>query len=160
MADPAYTTAAEIDELAGTLAVDLRTDDGTEADLVAEAINYASGRIDFYCARYAQAELAVNQWVKGVATFIALRWLCMRRLNDLPKSIEAEWQERKAELQMILDRTAEVPRAARSRRPVTVTNHHVDLQKRNNQVRVDRARSTGVADGYVRPTDDTAPDQR
>lgn len=160
MPDLAYTTADAIEDLIGSLGVELRTDDADEQTLVDQAIEYASGRIDFYCARYAGAELAANRWVEGAATFIAVRWLCFRRLNEVPKSIEKEWEERLAELELIQQGKAVVPGAATSRRPVTVTNPHVDLRRPNNQVRVDRTRSTGVAKDYRRPTDPTAPDAR
>lgn len=160
MPDLAYTTADAITALAGDLAVDLRADDGDLEALLAAAVDHASGRVDFYCARYAGAELAANRWVAGVATLIALRWLSLRRLNEVPKSVEAEWEERRAELELIQKGKAVVPNAATSRRPVTVTNPHTDLRRTNNQVRVDRSRSTGVANDYRRPTDPTAPDRR
>jgi hypothetical protein len=156
MADLAYTTADAVTALAGQLAVDLRTDDGDAGDLLAAAIDYASGRVDFYCARYSQTELAASRWVQGVATFIALRWLCLHRLNEVPASIAEEWDERKAELEQIQNGTGTVPGAANSRRPLSVTNYHVDLRRTNRQVRVDRDRSTGLAQGYSRPTDPTA----
>jgi hypothetical protein len=161
MADLNYCVAADVIALAGELAVDLRSDDVPDLDAhIDAAISASSSRIDFYCARYSETELAANRWVKGAAALLAVRWICQRRLNDVPASIEAEWEERRAELQAILDRKAEVPRAARSRRPITVTNSVVDLNRRNNQVRVDRNRSTGVANDYKRPTDPTAPDER
>jgi hypothetical protein len=159
MADLAYCTTEDVVALAGQMAVDLRTDDVPDLDAHLEsAIDFASGRIDFYCARYSQTELASNRWVKGVAEFVAVMWLCQHRLNAVPESIAKEWEERRAELELIQKRQAEVPRAARSRRPVTVSNHTVDLQRRNNQVRVDRNRSTGVAKDYRRRADENAPD--
>lgn len=163
MADLAYCESDDVVALAGQMAVDLRLDDLTGVDAVAfmaDAIDYASGRIDFYCSKYGQAELAGNRWVKGIAVLIALRKLASRRLNKPSKAIEAEWEERQAELELIRTGRGRVPGAATSRRPVTVTNPHVDLRRTNNQVRVDKARSTGVAKDYRRPTDPTAPDQR
>jgi phage gp36-like protein len=148
-----YTTAAAIDLLAGSQAVDLRTDDGTEADMVNAAIAYAGGRIDFFCHRYSATVLAANQWVQDVATLLALRWLCMRRLNEVPSSIEDEYAERLEELKLVQQGKAEVPGAATGRRPITVTNPVVDLRKTNNHVRTDQARSTGLARDYYRPTD-------
>lgn len=152
-----YTTAAAVEALAGTYAVDLRTDDGTESALVAAAIAYANGRVDFYCQRYANAELAAQQWVQDVATLIALRWLCLRRLNDVPKSLETEWAERKEELELVREGKATVPGAAATRRPLTVTNYGVDDRRFNGKVRVDTNRSTGVPGDLPRRTDPTAP---
>lgn len=161
MAATPYTTATQIDLLAGTMAVDLRTDDGVEATLVAQAIDYASNQIEFYCSRYSVTELAANGWVQDAATIIALKWLCLRRLNSVPDGIKAEWEEVfLPQLTKILEGKATVPRAATARNPVSVTNHSTDLRRLNNQIRVDRSRSPGVADGYVRPMDIMAPDQR
>ncbi len=163
MPDLAYCAAADVTALAGEMAVELRTDDLADPlddDFITDAIDYASGRIDFYCSRYAQAELAANRWVKGVAVLIALRKLCQRRLNSVPDAVEAEWEERRAELELVQKGQGQVPGAAASRRALAVTNYTVDLRRRNNQVRVDRSRSTGVAKDYLRPTDPTAPDMR
>ena len=103
----------------------------------------ATGQVDFYCSRYSAAELAANQWVQDVATFIAVRWLCMHRLNKPPRSIKAEWEDTlKPQLERIQEGKADVPRAAESRRAVTVTTQRVDLRKANNQIVTDRSRST------------------
>lgn len=149
-----YTTSAAVIDLIGQLGLDLRTDDEVEADMLTAAIAYASGRIDFYCLqRVSATELAASQWVKDVATFLAIRWLCQRRLNEVPSSIAEEWEERKEELQLVQQGKAMVPGATVSRRPVTVTNQTVDLRKFDHQLRVDRSRSSGVANGYPRRTD-------
>lgn len=154
MPDLAYTTADAVESLAGELAVELRTDDGDETALLTASVDYASGRIDFYCSgRYSGTELAANRWIAGVTAIIALRWLCLRRLNDVPGSIQAEYEERIKELELIREGKAAVPNAAASRRPVVVTNQRVDLRRPNQQVRTDRTRSTGVAKDYRRRTD-------
>lgn len=154
MADPTYTTAGAVNDLAGELAIDLRTDDGSEATLVASAIDYASGRIDFYTVPpYSQTALAASRWIRDVATIFALHWLCLRRLNEAPASLETERKERLDELHLIKEGKASVPGVARSRRPVTVTNQRIDLRRLNNQPRSDRARSTGAPGDYRRPTD-------
>jgi hypothetical protein len=61
---------------------------------------------------------------------------------------------------LVRQRKAKAPRLAKSRRPATVSNYHVDQRKFNNQVRVDKSRSTGVAQDYRRVVDDTATDER
>lgn len=155
-----YTTAGAIAELAGQLALDLRTDDDDGPSLVTAAIAAATSRVDFYCGRYPMADLAASAWVNDVATFVAVRWLCMRRLNEVPASIEQEWEERREELELIRQGKAAVPRVAVSRRPGTVTNRTVDLRRFNNQTRQNGPMSTGAGSGYPRPTDPTAPDQR
>lgn len=161
MPDP-YCTAGDITTLAGQLAVNLRTDDVADIDSHLEsAATWARGRIDFYCSRYSQTVLAGNEWINGVATFLGVFWLCTHRLNEVPTSIQKMWEEEyKPELVLIQKGQAEVPRAAKTRRPITVTNTNIDNRRFNNQIRVDTTRSTGVAKDYKRPTDPNAPDER
>jgi len=155
----AYSTAAEIDLLAGATGVDLRTDDGTEATIVAEAVDYAGGEVDF-AAQGRWSSLDAVQWVRNAATHLALEWLCLRRLNAVPESLAAACERYRQQLMLVAQGKLVIPGAARSRRPVTLSNRHVDLRRFNNTVRTDTTKSTGVTNGYTRPTDPAAPDQR
>jgi len=157
-----YTTAASLDALAGTLAIDLRGDDAADqAALTAAAVTAGSTKVDFYCqGRWTEAVLAANDYVNQAATAFALEWYCLRRLNDVPASLKAYCDEFREQLKLVMEGRAVIPRAARARRAITVTNPVVVLRKPNNQVRVDRSRSTGKRDGYAVPYDETAPDAR
>ena len=156
-----YSTAAEIEAFAGTWGVDLRTDDVGGVSVVDDAITFAGADFDFFCqGRYLSSDLTAIQWVRNVATAFAVEWLCLRRLNSVPEGLAKQCDRYREQLALVLEGKAQVPGAARSRRPVTVTNQVVDLRRRNNNVRVDRTRSTGVAQDYVRPSDPTAPDDR
>lgn len=157
----AYTTSAAILALAGQVAVDLRTDDDDQANLLNTAIDYATEQLDWYLAKYSQVQIAASHFAQHAATFIAVKWLCLHRLNSVPASIQKEWTEEwEPKLGLIQQGKAVLPRASTSRNPVSVTNYSVDLRRMNNQIRVDRSRSTGVAQDYKRPTDPNAPDQR
>lgn len=157
-----FTTEDLIVSLAGQQAVDLRLDDSVSAAAdLSWAIDKATNSVGFYLQnRYSLALAAQVGWVQDAATWEAVRALCQRRLNDVPESVQEEWDEYKELLKMVLDRTATVPGLANVRRPVAVTNYTTDLRRYNNQDRVDPARSTGIAKGYVRPTDTTAPNDR
>ncbi len=157
-----YTTEALITSLAGQLALDLRLDDSADAaDDLEFAIDEASAQVGFYLQdRYSDADAAQNRWAQGHATYFAVMVLCQRRLNDVPESVAKEWARREKQLMLVAERKLKVPGLAASRRPVAVTNYHVDLRRFNNNVRVDRSKSTGIAQDYRRPTDDTAPDER
>src|SRR5690349_11964614 len=97
-----YTDADAVLALCGELGIDLRADDVPDLDAhMTRACDYASARVDYFCARYAATDLAGSQWVQDVAAFLAVRWLCMHRLNEVPKSIDAEWEERQKELELI-----------------------------------------------------------
>ena len=134
---PNYTSATEIDQLAGTVGVDLRVDDGTEATLVAAAVDYAGGEIDFGCQGRFDSIDQID-WVRNVATHFALEWLCLRRLNSVSESLAKTCDRYRDKLELIQIGKAVIPGAARSRRPVSVTNQVVDLRRANNQVRTDR----------------------
>ena len=73
----------------------------TGARLV-KACNYATSQVKLYCcARYDDSQLATcwscNRW----ATVLGSRWLCKRRAQPCPKSIEEDWKETKEEMQAI-----------------------------------------------------------
>lgn len=155
-----YTDSDHITAIVGQYGVNLRTDDGTLATLIDDAIAWGTTQVDFYCSRYEADDLAANEWVKNVAAFVAVQWLCLRRLNSVPRSIADVWKETiKPQLELIQMGEANVPRLDRSRRPIAVDNYHVDQGRFNNQVRVDRTKSTGVTE-LRQSIDVTAPDQR
>jgi hypothetical protein len=155
-----FTTAEKMEALAGTLAIDLRADDNSDLlALYEEAIAYAGGEVDFYCQdKYLAADLAVSQWVQNIATAFALEWFCQRRLNSVPESLAAMCDRYRLKLDLVLEGKAHIPGVPRSRRAVVISNQTVDLQRFNNQVRTDKARSTGVVEGYRQRTDPTAVD--
>lgn len=158
-----YTTEARITRLIGELGIDLRVDDaadsGEEDDYFEDCIDTGTVEVDFYLSRYSQADIATNDWCIQHATWFAVRRMCQRRLNDVPESVSKECDRREKQLMLVLQRKVDAPRLAKSRRPVAVTNYHTDLRKFNNQIRVDRSKSTGVAQDYNRPTDNS-PDER
>jgi hypothetical protein len=156
-----YTTSTEMEALAGELGIDLRSDDADQSDLSDRAVLYAGGRIDFYCQdRYLASDLALSQYVRDAATAFGLQWWAMRRMNSVPESLASMIDQYIKELTLVLEKRAGIPRTPTSRRAVVTSNQNVDLRRANNQVRVDRSRSTGVAKGYNRVVDQTAPDQR
>ena len=154
-----YTDADHIANIIGQYGVNLRTDDADGQTLTTAACTYATTQIDFYCGKYDADDLAANEWVMQVAAFVAVRWMCMRRLNSVPKGIADEWKDNlKPQLELIQMGEAVVPRIDQPRRAVAVDNYHADQRYFNDQVRVDTSRSTGVTE-LPRRTDWTAPNQ-
>lgn len=159
--DYPFTTEAQIRSIVGQLGIDLRTDDSADyGEDIEDVIDQATGEIYFYLGRYSLAAIASNNWAQWHAAWFAVRCLCQRRLNDVPATVESEWARREKQLTRVLDRKVPAPGLATSRRPAVVTNYTVDLRRFNNQIRVDRTKSTGVAKDYLRPTDESAPDNR
>lgn len=155
-----FTTEERIVTLAGQLAVDLRLDDSADAAAdLSDAIDVGTADADYYLSTYALTGLQGDEWVANCATFFSVRFLCLRRLNEVPASINKECERREKQLDLVRQGKTRL-RVATTRRAMTVTNAHVDLRKFNNQVRTDTSRSTGVAQDYLRPVDNTAPDER
>ena len=66
------------------------------------AINYATSLInDHALGRYTAEVLAGNWTVNWWAVVIATRFLCMRRLNQIPKGIDSAYKEVMAALQQL-----------------------------------------------------------
>lgn len=156
-----YTDEARIVTLAGQMAIDLRLDDSVDAAAdLDSAIDIGTIDTDIYLTpRYAQNLAAQDEWVAQNATFFAVRFLCLRRLNEMTEGLRKEC-ERREKILMLVKQGKFALRIANSRRAVVVTGYNVVLRDYNNQVKVDRSRSTGIAKGYLRPTDNTAPDNR
>ncbi len=156
-----YTTSARVTDLIGTLGLSLRDDDETDTtgDFMTLAINAGTSDADVYLIRYTQANCATDEYVAQSATWFAVRWWCLHRLNDLPAGVDAECKRREKLLEKVRTGKAKL-RLPATRRAVVTTNYHVDLRKINDQVGVDTSRSTGIADGYKRVIDETAPDVR
>lgn len=157
---PAFTDPDRVLDLVGALGIELRQDDVPDADATMDyAVEQGTVDVAFYLSAYDLTLASQNQWVQVNATWFAVKYLCQRRLNDVPKSVADECERREKLLQLVLERKATAPGLAKSRRGGVVSNYQVDLRRWNNQVRVDKNRSTGVAKDYVRPSDNS-PDNR
>lgn len=157
-----FSTPDRVLGLVGRLGLDLRLDDAPDADAELDSvIDEATTDVQFYLAtRYADVDIAGNEWANWHATWFAVHHLCLRRLNDTPKSVQEEIKRRSEQLELVRQGKAAAPGLANARRPVVVTGYTVRLRDVNNQIRVDKSRSTGVAKDYNRVVDDTAPDAR
>lgn len=157
---PALTSAARVTDLIGALGIDLRTDDVDDPGVSMDyAIEQASYDVYFYLSAFDATAVSLSVWVQNNATWFAVKYLCQRRLNDVPKSVLDEVKAREEKLQLVLERKVN-PGLPRSRRGAVLSNYVVRLRDPNNQIKVDRTRSTGTARDYRRPTDETAPDYR
>lgn len=151
-----YTTAAALDARCSALGVDLRTDHAP-TDSLEQSIEMADSQIEFYCqARYDPAALASSRWVATAALMLATYHLCWLRLNPVPGPVAAEYERILAELTRVQDGKAVIPGIPRGKSSApTVTNQRVVLN-RYPELRVEKPRSTGTAEGYPRRVDPTA----
>jgi phage gp36-like protein len=156
-----FTTEALIAIKLGQLGVDLRTDDVDYDDDIEDVIDSATWEVaGYFNGRYSMSLASANGWVQQVATWLAILELCHRRGNEPPAGVVDRCKRYYDLLGRVMSGAWKIPELARTRRPGVVTNHTVVLRDWNNQGKVDTNRSTGLAEDYRRPTDQSSPDCR
>lgn len=147
MSTPDLTSAAEMDRLFSAVGVDLRTDDGTEATIVEEIIDWASETIASYTlSHYDTAVLATSAWVHRRATILACYYLSMRRGN--PPQFVAEYKRILEELELVQNNKLLIPDATvRAADIPTVSSYRVDDRYISTKQRVVRSQSTSPYPG-------------
>ena len=93
---PVYCTQLEVERYLSETAVDDFADhDGDGLDdvnVVDDCINQATEEIDLYATqRYTQTQLATSTLINRWCVVMAARFLCQRRGNPVPASLEDEW---------------------------------------------------------------------
>lgn len=156
-----YCTEAEVQRYLSTNAVtdfaDHDADGSADTGVVDDCINQATEEIDFYCReKHSQTQLATSELVSRWCVVMAARFLCQRRGNVVPDSIESEFQR-------ITDADAGfLARVASGKRSIpgislrdddrpTWSNLIIDRRYRRSKVRVTRANS---ADAPTQMTQD------
>lgn len=156
MSLPAFTTAARIAKRVSQVAIDLRTDHDPDGSLD-EVIADATAEVYFYCWRYSPASLALSEWVQSKATDVAVYFLCCLRLNDAPGSAQTLFDHAIKQLEMVQSGKVVIPGVAAGKGSApTVTTQRVAFGRGYPYIRTERPRSTGVAEGYKRRTDESA----
>lgn len=142
-----YTSRTEIQDLLSYSGVKLRLgDDGSDslssAELarVVNAVNIATAKCNLYLLERYDASHLNDSWiVHHWATVIAARWLCKRRGNPVPESIEDEYEEIIEELTAVKQgemSLGDVPQ--READQPTWSNVTVDDRYRVKRIRVQR----------------------
>ena len=145
----AYCTATDIDNVLSSTGVDLRTDDGTEATLVAEVIEEADQEIEQAAHYlYTAASLATNVWVNHRAKDIAAFLLCERRGNPAPASLARKFDRAIELLEKVRIGGLLIPGAVMSKALApTMSNVRSTLRPFPRSV-IEKTRSTGKPEGY------------
>lgn len=93
----------------------MRIDDDADAFSSAEetgwilrARTYATSRVNFLLSRYEPSELNTSWQVNEWATVVAARWLCTRRGNTPPASINTLYEEAMTDMKEVRDGKAEL----------------------------------------------------
>lgn len=149
---PAYCSESQVERyLSSQGVIDFadHDEDGTaNVEVVNDCINQATEEMDLYLRqRYTQDILGTSKLVERWATVLAARFLCQRRGNPVPASLEGEY-ERIANpdgglLARIADGSRQLPGLAlrEDLRP-TMSNVDIDRRYQRSTVRVSRQNSS------------------
>jgi phage gp36-like protein len=89
-----YATQSDLERLFSSYGVTSFSDhdqDGVnDTDVVSDCITQASQELEFYCRRYAPAALSQSSLITRWCTVISCVFLCQRRGNPVPESLQAE----------------------------------------------------------------------
>lgn len=97
-----YATETDLDNILSPFGVQVRTDDtdsgSTDESIISAVLTQASSDINFYLfQRYPLSTLAPGGtplvWVEMACSFIAAKYLCMRRGNPVPEQVEEKYQQ-------------------------------------------------------------------
>lgn len=155
-----YTSESEIVDLASRFAVDTRLDDNDDetvtstelARLTTNIVNYATSEINLFVGeRYTMAALAESWFIHHAATVRGAIFLCQRRFNSVPESLEDEWVRIERLLQRIHDHKlslADIPELE-SDQPI-MSNVTIDDRYRVRRIRVIRPTSDNKPSPYPR----------
>lgn len=143
-----YTSSEEIVALASQFAVNTRLDDNDDVAvqatelvrLTTNIVNYATSEINLFVGeRYTMAALAESWFIHHAATVRGAVFLCQRRFNSVPESLEDEWVRIERLLQRIHDHKlslADIPELE-SDQPI-MSNVTIDDRYRVRRIRVQR----------------------
>jgi hypothetical protein len=161
-----YCTETDVDTLLSAEAKNLWLDDNSDhavdsterARLTTQGINWATSRVNFYCQRrYESSDLADSWLVNDWATVVAVRWLCTRRGNSVPQSIQALYDEVIGDLEQVRDGKMQLPDiGSRSVEWMVWSNVKVDWRYPLRRVRVQRPISERSERNYRQRNDTVA----
>jgi phage gp36-like protein len=140
-----YCTEAELQRFMSTNAsidfADHDDDNAADTDVINDCINQATEEIDMWATeRYAQAQLSSSNLVSRWCVVMAARFLCQRRMNSVPSSLEEEFQRLTDLKDGILPHIAtgglNIPGInVRDDKPVTWSNLIVDRRRNFSTIR-------------------------
>jgi phage gp36-like protein len=158
---PAYCEEADVRRLFSahgvTAFADHDQDGESDAEVVNDCINQACEEINLYAQqRYTPAQLATSTLIARWTTTLACYFLCLRRGNPVPASIEGEFTRILSKLEQIALGSLALPGIAlRDDMRPSMSNLTVDRRYPQSRIRVTPNNST---DAPTRLTQDTVPD--
>ena len=156
MAVTPFTTEAAMIFRMSQIAHDLRLDDETDIpDTIAQVIADASVEVLMYCGvLYSVPALQGSAVIEKCTREIAIYYLCLRRLNKPPASVQAQYDKTIEYLEKIQAGKMILPDAAQSRASAPTLSQPGVREDMMPAVVIDSSRSTGpVPVGYAQNTE-------
>lgn len=154
MATTALCESADVQLILSATGVSLRVDD--DATATAWAIDEASQDIyGFALLQYEETDLNGSVWVEKMAARVAAWYLCARRGNAIPKSIQTIRDVAWKELERVELGQKHIPDAPKRKASVPVYSQIRMRMRPFPRPQVEAQLSTGTAEGYTRFTDPT-----
>ena len=139
-AGTSYCAEGDVSARLSAWGVELRVDDNTTA--IFDCIANASSDIDMRLLPvYDAAAIAASRWVHFACRAIAVYYVCLRRNNPIPPSVQNEYEKTIQELNDMASGTLTLPGAAKATSGIAVSNVRFD-NTRYPAMRVERPRST------------------
>lgn len=146
----AYTTRAAIERVLSLEGAVLHADDDQdwvgEPGVYEDVAEEASEDIDLYCReRYDEAALASSGWIQRKAAVLGAYYLCCRRGNPPPDSLQRRYDKIFEELALIQKGQLDVPGLAEAHSTAPcLSNVRLDGRFRQSKIRVQPSISTGT----------------
>ncbi|MGH9932600.1 MAG: phage protein Gp36 family protein [Pyrinomonadaceae bacterium] len=161
LVSPAYCDLSDVERLFSSYGVTAYSDhdgDGqADSEVVNDCINQATEEINLYCQQwYEPADLDNSTLINRWCTVMATTFLCERRGNPVPESLQAEFARIAEKLERILAGTLKIPGLAmRDDMRPSYSNLTVDRRYQRSRIRVTRQNSS---DAPTRLTQDATLD--
>lgn len=135
-----YCASGDVAARLSQWGLDLRVDD--DPDTVDDCIENASSDIDLRLLPiYSAADIAASRWVHFACRALSVYYVCLRRNEPVPSSVQAEYDKTMLELEAIAVGQLTLPGAAKATSVIRVSNQTYD-NTRFPAIRVSRPRST------------------
>lgn len=149
---PVYTTREKLEKRMSAVGVDDRIDDDLTS--LTEVIADATVEVNGYClTQYSATQLAASDWIQKKTLDVACFFLCLRRNNPPPQSVQFMYEKAIADLELVRAGSIRIPDAAtRKAAAPTLSNQRVNLWPHPHVVTIPHS-STGNPEGYDQSTD-------
>lgn len=147
-----YCTLQQIERRASAEAVELRTDD--DAGAINACIVEATIEVNGYCERgYSIVALAASNWASQRCLDIAMWFLCSRRLEPVPTTVQQRYDRALKELDEVSKGTRQISDAPQRKAGIPRLSNQTVKRYPHPHIVTTRHNSTGKPSGYIPPDD-------